>query len=231
MQKNSSNLVTSSSHAYRQMQMLLSRPTQELSEDELLSLIVRTKSQVGGSSLEQARRLWEKFGSLREIERSGVAELSRLPGLTFAKAASIQAALELGRRLVSTPLYRGQSYTSSRQIFAAYSPRIGGLEQENFWVLLLDQQNRVIKEIKIASGSINRCPLTPREVFAPAFREKSVRIVLLHNHPSGDPEPSREDQTLTQRLQEVAAILGVEIIDHLVIADQSYVSFADRGWI
>jgi DNA repair protein RadC len=166
---------------------------------------------------------------LREIERAGVAELSGIGGICTQKATAVHAALELGRRLVETPLYRGQSFTSSREVFEAYAPRLGGCEQETFWVLLLDQQNRVVKQIQIVSGSVNRCPLSPQDVFAPALREKAVRLILLHNHPSGDPEPSQDDRSLTQRLQKIAQLLNIEILDHLIICDQRYVSFADRG--
>ncbi|TNE49269.1 MAG: DNA repair protein RadC [Deltaproteobacteria bacterium] len=207
------------------------RTMQQLSEDELLALLLRTSSRVGGTPLEQARTLRREFGSLRELERSGVLELTQTPGITAAKASAIHAALELGRRLVEQPIQRGQSFTSSRMVFEAFAPRLSGYEQETFWLLLLDQKNRVLKQHRIAQGSINRCPLTPQDVFAPALREKAVRLLLIHNHPSGNPEPSRDDRTLTERLQQMAQLLGMEVIDHIVLGDQDYVSFADRGWL
>lgn len=202
-----------------------------LSEQELIALVLRTTSRLGGSAIEQAQQLWSYFGSLRELERCGFEELTRISGITPAKAASLQAALALGRRLVEKPLYRGQSLTSSHAVFEAYASRFGGLEQETFWLLLLDQKNRVLRQVHVASGCINRCPVTPQDIFAPALREKAVRLLLLHNHPSGNPEPSQDDKDLTQKLQQMARLLGLEIIDHLVIGDQSYVSFADRGWL
>lgn len=202
-----------------------------LHECELLALILRTTSQQGGDPLQQARLLWQHFGSLRELERCGLAEISAIPGMNVPKATAILAALALGRRLLETPLQRGQSLTSSQMVFEAYAPKLQGLEHETFWLLLLDQKNRVIKHLQIAQGSINRCPIAAQDVFAPALREKAVRLLLLHNHPSGNPEPSQDDRLLTQRLQQMAQLLGLEIIDHLIIGDPQYISFADRGWL
>ena len=133
---------------------LIACTTSTLSEQELIALVLRTTSRVGGSAMEQAQQLLSHFGTLRELERSGVQELTRVSGITLAKAAALQAALALGRRLVEKPLYRGQSLTSSHAVFEAYAPRFGGLEQETFWLLLLDQKNRVLRQIHIASGSI-----------------------------------------------------------------------------
>lgn len=213
------------------LDQLQANDVQHLGEAELLALLLRTSSRVGGTPIEQAQALWNRFGSLRALERSGVTELAQTLGVTPAKASAVHAALELGRRLVEQPLHRGQSFTSSRMVFNAFGPRLSGYEQETFWLLLLDQKNRVLKQQQIAQGSINRCPITPQDVFAPALREKAVRLLLIHNHPSGNPEPSHDDRTLTERLQNMAQLLGMEVIDHIVLGDQSYVSFADRGWL
>lgn len=159
-----------------------------------------------------------------------VAELVE-KGLTKPQALKIKAAIFLGREAVLAPIQRGDGFVCSRQVFRALAPRIGHLEQETFWALLLDQWNRVLREVHVSTGSINRCPVTPTEVFAPALREKAVGVIIAHNHPSGKPEPSPEDRALTERLQQAGELVGVRVLDHLVICTDSYVSFADRGWI
>jgi len=215
----------------KRTEQLLSEQVQHLSEPELLSLVLRTGGKRAGDIHEQGMRIWQHYRSLQALERAGVAELSELKGVTSAKAASILAALELGRRLVERPLYQGQQFICSKQVFCAFAPRLSGLEQETFWVILLNQGNRILKQIQVATGSIHLCPIAPSDLFSPALREKATRLILLHNHPSGDPEPSQQDRTLTKRLQEAARLLGLKILDHLVIGQDCYVSFADRGWL
>jgi DNA repair protein RadC len=212
-------------------QRVLFRGHRELHEVELLALLLRTSGRQQGSVWEQARRCWEGFQDLRALERAGVQEIANHAAISSDKAAAIKAALELGRRLAQQPLSRGEAFVCSRQIWRAYGPRMAGQEQETFWALLLDQGNRLLREVQVSAGSINRCPVTPTEVFAPALREKAVGMILLHNHPSGHPEPSPEDRALTERLQQVAQLVGIRLLDHLVLGDQSYVSFADRGWL
>ncbi|MCB9640897.1 MAG: DNA repair protein RadC [Myxococcales bacterium] len=207
------------------------RPHRDLHDVELLALLLRTSGRQQGSALEQAQRCLKGFQDLRSLERAGTGEIAEIAQLPYEKASSIKAALELGRRLAGQPLSRGEAYLCSRQIWRAYGPKLAGHEQETFWALLLDQGNRLLREIQVSKGSVNRCPVTPAEIFAPALREKAVSLILLHNHPSGQPEPSPEDRALTERLQQVAQLVGVRILDHLVLGDQSYVSFADRGWI
>ncbi|MCK6511721.1 DNA repair protein RadC [Myxococcota bacterium] len=213
------------------LQRLMFRGHRELHEVELLALLLRTSGRQQGNVWEQARRCWEGFQDLRELERAGVQEIASHAAISSEKAAAIKAALELGRRLAQQPLSRGEAFVCSRQIWRAYGPRMAGQEQETFWALLLDQSNRLLREVQVSAGSINRCPVTPVEVFAPALREKAVGMILLHNHPSGQPEPSPEDRALTERLQQVAHLIGIRLLDHLVLGDQSYVSFADRGWL
>lgn len=203
---------------------LLQYGAEQISDAELLALVLR-------SSVQSAVQLMEEFGSLRSLVQAGTHELCQTQGIGIQRVAILKAVLSLGQRLHTVSLHRGQSFTSSHAVYLAYHPRVVGLEQETFWVLLLDTRNRIIREIQVALGSVNRCPLSTQDIFAPALREKAVRLILIHNHPSGNPEPSQDDRTLTQRLKQCASLLGLEILDHIVIGDGCYVSFADRGWM
>lgn len=166
----------------------------------------------------------------REIARLSLAEMVER-GLTKAQAQKLKAAIYFGREAVLAPLERGQAFVCSSQVARHFQPRIGHLEQETFWALLLDQKNKIIKEVHIATGTLNRCPVHPREVFSEALREKANAVILVHNHPSGDCEPSPEDRALTERLQQVGNVVGINVLDHVVVTTNKHVSFADRGWL
>jgi DNA repair protein RadC len=201
------------------------------SEDDLLAAILRTGGPKAGTAQDQAKRIAERYPSLHQLAKAGTGELTQLEGITQAKADAIRAAFELGRRWLSQPLQHGQPYTSAHSVFLAYAPKLAHYEQETFWVLLLNQRNHLLRQLQIRKGSINRCPLMPQDVFAPAMREKAVRMILIHNHPSGDPEPSPEDRSLTRRIDHIAKLLCIQLLDHIVIGHKAYVSFADRGWL
>ena len=178
-----------------------------------------------------ARHLIEKCGSLADISRLGYAELSDVPGVGTTTAARLRAAFEIGRRAAQAPLRRGMRFQTSEDIFRAYSPRLSDLRQEVFVVVLLDARNKVIKDVEIARGSLTECVVHPREVFIPVLRESAHAIILIHNHPSGDPSPSVADLELTRRLVATAEVMGVRILDHIIIGSESYSSFMDRGLI
>lgn len=203
---------------------ILQYGTEQSSSCELLSLILNTKTST-------AEEVLNKLNNLHELERAGVQELCDIDGIGPKKAAIIKALVTLGRRIVDEPLRRGQSFTSSREVYMTYSPRLNGQEREEFWVVLLNTRNQVLREVQVARGTTNRCPVAPQDVFALALREKAVKMLLIHQHPSGDPEPSAEDKDLTAQLVRVGELVGVQILDHVVIGRGSYVSFADRGWV
>lgn len=203
---------------------LLQYGSGQLADAELLSLILRISPAL-------ASQILEELGTLRQVEQAGIQELCSIHGIGLKRASLLKATLALGRRLQTVPLQRGQSFISSESVFQAYAPRLSGLEEEVFFVLLLDQKNRLLKEVRVGHGSLNRCPVTAQSIFGPAMREKALRLILIHNHPSTNPEPSQDDKTLTERLNRAANLLGLEILDHVVIGGDNYVSFADRGWI
>lgn len=198
---------------------ILSYGVSEVSTNDLLSVLFRSGEV--GEALSAV--------SLRWIEKASVKELCDLPSIGKKRAVALKAALALGRRLCETPLERGVKLSSSRQVFDAFKHKIGPLEHETFWVVLLNARNQVIKEVQISQGDLISCPVHPREVFRTAIKEGAVGIIILHNHPSGDVEPSPEDIELTHRLVSVGETVGISVLDHVVVCEQSYASLADRG--
>jgi DNA repair protein RadC len=201
-----------------------------LSIVELIALVLRVGAR-GSPSLALASDLFARFGSLDRLARAGDAELAGVSGMGPAKIASLRAALELGGRLAREPIPTGERLHSPKQVFAHFGARLRQLRQETFFVLLLDSRHRLLREVEVSRGSLNQSLVHPREVFAPALREAAAAILVLHNHPSGDPLPSREDHEVTRRLHESGELLGVPLLDHVVIGADGYTSFAERGWL
>ena len=216
--------------ADRPREKLLSTGPATLSDSELLALILRTgHSGSGSSALDLARQLLNRFGGLRAMASAVTAELYAVPGIGPAKAAEILALGELARRFAATPLSPGTRFTSSREVFAHFHERLRDRKKEVFLTLLLDSKNRVLREIQVSEGSLNASIVHPREVFQPVIRESAAAVLFVHNHPSGDPAPSREDLELTSRLRDAGAMMGVRVLDHIIIGSDRYVSLADRG--
>jgi len=214
----------------RPREKLLSRGPAVLSDAELLALVLRTGAAASGvSALDQARLLLQRFGDLRSLAAATVSELCAFPGIGPAKAAELQGVFELARRFSRTELRPGDRYTSSREVFLHYHEQLRDRKKETFLTLLLDSKNRLIREIQVSEGSLNASIVHPREVFAPAVREAAAAVLFVHNHPSGDPTPSREDLELTGRLRQAGELMGVRVLDHVIIGNGEYVSFVDRG--
>ena len=201
-----------------------------LSTAELIALLLRTGVR-GSSALALAQRLLEQFGSLDGLARAGDAELARIGGMGPVKIAALRAGLELGARHVRAPLRPGARLAGPEQVWLHFRPELRTLRQEVFCVLLLDTRHRLIRQVEVSRGSLNQSLVHPREVFAPALREAAAAILVVHNHPSGDPAPSREDHEVTRRLLRAGEILGVPLLDHVVIAARGYVSFSQSGWL
>jgi DNA repair protein RadC len=165
--------------------------------------------------------------SARAILNSTDAELAAL-GLTETQLGRVRAIVELVR-LSAEPLARGTAFRGSADIFRAFHPRMRDLKLEQFWTVLLDGKHRVIREVMVSQGTLNSSPVHPREVFSPAMRHSAAAVVFIHNHPSGDPTPSADDLAITSRLCEVGRMVGISVVDHVVIGDGAFTSFADRG--
>ena len=214
----------------RPREKLLHKGAAALTDAELLALILRT-GDAGSrtSALDQGRVLLQRFGTIQALANATAKELCEVPGIGPAKAAEVQGVFELAKRYQSISLKPGDRYTSSSEVYHHYHARLRERKKEVFLALLLDSKNRLIREVCISEGSLNASIVHPREVFSPAVRESAAAVLFVHNHPSGDPAPSREDIELTQRLREAGELMGIRVLDHIVIGNGSYVSFTDRG--
>lgn len=217
----------------RPREKLLKRGANALSDAELLALVLRSgDASSKRTAIDLGRELLASFGgNLRELGRAELNELQQIKGLGLAKSASIKAAFILATRFQDRPLVTLDRFSSSTQVFEYFHHEMRDSRKEQFLVLLLDTKNRIIRKIMVSEGSLNQSIVHPREVFAPAIRESAAAVIFVHNHPSGDPAPSKEDKELTHRLHEAGKLLGLRVLDHVIIGDGSFYSFADKGLI
>lgn len=201
-----------------------------LSDAELLALILRVGDHASHqSAIDLGRNLLQTFGDLRRLSTATFAELCSVRGAGPAKAASILAALTLAGRLKANRLENLERFTSPLQIFNHFHYRFRDRRKEYFIALLLDGKNRIIHEEQVSEGSLNQSIVHPREVFNRAVKDSAAAVILVHNHPSGDPAPSREDREITRRLKEAGDVLGIRVLDHIIIGDGTYFSFVESG--
>ena len=214
----------------RPRERLLTKGPDALSDAQLLAILLRTGRR-DSSAVQVAIEILHRIGGMAGLAKCGVEELCAVHGVGPAKAAQLKAAVELGRRSIAVPLSTGVRVSSSGELFKHFHPMLRDMKHEIFKVVLLDAKNTVMKESTISEGSLTLSIVHPREVFAFAVRESAASVIFLHNHPSGDPAPSMEDRQLTDRLVAAGQVLGIRVLDHLIIGDGRYVSFADEGWI
>ena len=181
------------------------------------------------SALDVARGLLTQFGTLQELAGREVAEVAGVRGVGRAKAVRLAAAFEITRRLRSRNGHARPVLSSPEQVFARYAPLMEDLKKEIFRLALLDAQNGLLRDVVVSEGTLSASLVHPREVFKPAILESAASIILLHNHPSGDPTPSREDLRLTRQLVECSKLLDLRIHDHVIIGRERFISLAQRG--
>ena len=198
-----------------------------LSDLELVALLIGPGT-TERRALSDAQKLFDSVGSARRLQEVSYEELRRV-GLSRKTGLSLLAALQLSRRVQKIPLFPGQSFRSSLEIFRHFQPLVHGLKRECFWSALLDSKNRILRVVRISEGTLVASLVHPREVFRPAIQEAAARVLFVHNHPSGDPAPSQEDVEITRRLVQTGKIVGIRALDHVIIGTQTYFSFADQG--
>ena len=201
-----------------------------LSNSELLAILIRTGT-TERSALDIARELTDNGGLYSNIAQArSVADLSKIKGLGPAKAATILAAVELGRRVAGADPQKKVKLSSPEACVSYLMPRMRYEQQEKFLVLLLDSKNQLLKCQQVSEGTLNASVVHPREVFAPAMLHRAACVLAAHNHPSGDPAPSIEDRKLTQALEATGTVMGIPLLDHIIIGDGRYFSFRENGY-
>ena len=212
----------------RPRERLLSLGAKQLSDTELVAILLRT-GVAGEGVMNLASRLLNEFGGLPKLSRASVSEMSRLRGISDVKAIHILAALELGRRAgIRDPEDRSVVGTPE-DVYNQLGVDMAQLAQENLRVVLLNTKNIVVGIRTVYQGTVNSAAVRVAEVLRPAIRENCPAIIVVHNHPSGDPTPSPEDIVVTRRIRRGAAEMDVELLDHLVIGERGFVSMKRRS--
>src|SRR5688572_10435366 len=197
--------------------------------DRALPALALGSGSRGSDVLDLAKAEPEPCGGMDGLTRAAAADLRRISGVGHTRAAQVLAAVELGRRtLVRTHADRPRLNTP-RQLASYLLPQHGSRPVEQFGIVLLDTKHRLIQVRLVSSGSLDSTVAHPREVFRDAIAGRAAAIVLFHNHPSGDPGPSADDMALTARLVDAGQVVGIDVLDHLILADQRYYSFAEAG--
>ncbi len=201
-----------------------------LSAQELLALVIG-RGIPKKSVMNIAQELLAKFGNIKAISQATIEELSQIKGIGLAKAAQIKACFELGRREDLEPELINFDIKNPETVVKAIRAGIKDKAKEHFKLILLNPRNKIIGISTVSVGTLNASLVHPREVFKDAIVHSAASVVLAHNHPSGDPEPSEDDLTITKRLTEAGKILGVEVIDHIIVGKNGFFSFKEKGLV
>jgi DNA repair protein RadC len=201
---------------------------QSLSNAELIAILLRV-GVPGENAVQVGQRLLNKFGGIRGLHRAPFVELCKQHGIAEAKAAQIKAAIELGRRLAVEAPEEKPVINSPADAAGLVQYEMGALEQEHLRTLLLDRRNRVLEVVEIYRGSVNSSQVRVGEVFKEAVRKNASGIIVVHNHPSGDPTPSPDDVAVTRAIIQAGKLLDIDVLDHLVIGLGRWVSLKERG--
>jgi DNA repair protein RadC len=215
----------------RPREKLLMRGAQNLTDAELIAILLRTGKK-GTSVLEISRELIKSDGNLAVLATKTVDSLQKVSGIGKDKAATLAAAFELSRRILSQQKWlSNKKVTSPQEIADIFIPLLRDDNKEKFIVVCLNSSNKIIKHETISIGNLNSSVVHPREIFKVAIDCASASIILIHNHPSGNPEPSNEDIRITKKIVESGKILDIPVFDHLIIAGETYTSFVEKRLI
>jgi DNA repair protein RadC len=214
----------------RPRERLLQQGAQHLTEAELLGILIG-KGTRRKTAIDLARELLDRYESLENLFSRSPSELMKIKGIGSAKAATLSAAFQLVRRIQSKTSKSQPSFKRAKDVANLYLPLMKDLRKEVFRVLLLSRSNRLIKEVTISEGTLDASIVHPRDVFREALLESAAGVILLHNHPSGNPNPSEEDLRITKQLVEAGRVMGIKVYDHIILAGEDYRSLADDGLI
>ncbi|OGW20499.1 MAG: hypothetical protein A3K09_01005 [Nitrospinae bacterium RIFCSPLOWO2_12_FULL_47_7] len=216
----------------RPRERLIKHGGDKLSDAHLLGILIGSGDRSSKkNAVDLSRDLLNAFGDFRRLDTASINELCSIKGIGAAKAAQIKAALEVGKRMASQMSGSKLTLRSSGDFVGHYGPFLRNLKKEVVKVVLLNPKLKVIKDVNISEGSLNASIVHPREVMIPAIKESAAFIVLIHNHPSGDPTPSHADIEITHRVIKTGEIIGIKLVDHIIIGDNRHYSFADEGLV
>ena len=213
----------------RPRERLVARGAEQLTDGELLALVLGAGTR-GASALDVAAAVLRGSGGVGGLLRATSSELAAFAGIGPVRATQVLAALELGRRAVAGRPERGQRVAGASEVWTYFRSRLAPLSVEEFWALGLDVRHRVQSEHCLARGSLTGVEIHPRDVFRPLIRQATAAVIFCHNHPSGDPAPSRADIELTARLRAVGDLCGIPVLDNVVVGWEGYASLAERNW-
>lgn len=213
----------------RPRERLIKKGAASLSDSELLAIILRTGSRKE-NVINLAQRILSQY-NLKQLSQTGIAQLMKIHGIKESKAAQIAACFEIARRLESFNECDKPKISSPEDVYRLIYPKMREQKKEMFIEFCLNTKNQIIREDTISIGSLNANIVHPREVFKTALAESAAHIIVAHNHPSGDPTPSKEDIEITKKLREAGKIIGIEVLDHVIIGDGKHFSMKEAGHI
>lgn len=230
MEKKEKLVITERAMEDRPREKLMLKGTRALSSAELIAILIGSGNK-RETAVELSQRILNSVGgSLNSLSKLSVDELTRaFDGIGEAKAVSIIAALELGRRRKSEEVAQRRRITTSREAYEWIYPQLADLPQEEFWVVLLSPANRIIDTVRVSQGGTTATLVDMRLLFKPALLQQASSLMLFHNHPSGSCFPSRADDQLTQKIKSAAELFDIRVLDHLIVTDTTYFSYADEG--
>ncbi|MDT3429073.1 DNA repair protein RadC [Paenibacillus forsythiae] len=215
-------------HEERPRERMMQYGAESLSQAELLAILLRTGTR-RESAIHVAQRILGQVGGLRRLADLSIEEMMEIKGIGPAKAVQLKAGIELGRRMSNSRLNQPVTIRSPHDAADILTEQLRYLQKEHFVCLFLNTKNHVVAQETLSMGSLNASIVHPREVFRAAIKCSSASIICAHNHPSGDPTPSPEDIALTRRLLEAGEIVGIDVLDHLIIGDDGFVSMKEQG--
>ncbi len=198
-----------------------------LSNTDLLAILLRSGVK-GQSAVDLSRKILSKFGTFRDMSHTDIRDWKEFKGLGQAKIAQIKTAIEIGRRFLAENKQPKGKIKGSRDIADLFIGRMRDLKKEVFKILLLDNQNHIIETAEVTEGTVNQASPIIREIISKALQSFAVSLVCIHNHPSGDPCPSKEDRDFTKELCQAGKVMDIKVLDHIIIGDNQYFSFADE---
>jgi len=216
----------------RPREKLLKFGEHTLTTSELLAVLLRSGVK-GESAVDLGRKIMKKFKTIRQMSHTDISQWKELKGLGDAKIAQIKAAIEVGRRFMTEERKTEGRVESSKEVADLFMPRMRDLKKEVFKILLLDGQNNImdIKGVEIDEGTVTQASPNVREIMSKALQNFAAAVVCVHNHPSGNPNPSQEDRHFTKKLVIAGKAMQIKVLDHIIIGDNKYYSFADEGLI